>query len=118
MPTSRTRTVVITVVTVVWALNFAAGLVPPLHYKPDQAINGIFMAIVGGIFAYGAVKDRSNDDDARPPRQSSGRSPSRRDAREDADEPPNQGGSVRKLREASDSDEDDLDERNAWGDPR
>jgi hypothetical protein len=67
VPTSRTRTVVIAVVTAVWALNFAAGLVPPLHYKPDQAINGIFMTIVGGIFAYGAVKDRANPPAPSPP---------------------------------------------------
>lgn len=50
----RTRTTVIGVVTAVWAINFAAGLVPALTYKPDQAINGIFMAIVGGLFAIGA----------------------------------------------------------------
>jgi len=52
----RTRTIVIGVVTGVWFLNFAAGLVPALNYQPDQAINGIFMAIVGGLFALGAAK--------------------------------------------------------------
>ena len=50
----RTRTTVIAVVTSVWAANFAAGLFPPLGYEPDQAINGIFMTIVGGLFAVGA----------------------------------------------------------------
>lgn len=55
----RTRTVIIGVVTGVWALNFMAGLVPQFEYQPDQAINGIFMAIVGGLFALGA---RSNKD--------------------------------------------------------
>lgn len=52
----RTRTIVIGVVTGVWFLNFAAGLVPALSYQPDQAINGIFMAIVGGLFALGVAK--------------------------------------------------------------
>lgn len=52
--TSRMRTVVIAVVTAVWAANFAAGLIPALEYQPDQAINGIFMTIVGGMVALGA----------------------------------------------------------------
>lgn len=52
--TSRMRTTVIVVVTAVWAANFAAGLLPALHYKPDQAINGIFMTVVGGMVALGA----------------------------------------------------------------
>jgi hypothetical protein len=42
---------IIYVVTAVWALNFIVGLVPQFDYKPDQAINAIFMAIVGGLFA-------------------------------------------------------------------
>lgn len=49
----RTRTVIIAVVTTVWALNFTAGLVVD-DYKPSESINGIFMAIVGGLFALGA----------------------------------------------------------------
>ena len=58
----RTRTTVIAVVTSVWAVNFAAGLIPALNYKPDQAINGIFMDIVGGLFAIGA-RGKGDDDD-------------------------------------------------------
>lgn len=49
----RTRTVIIAVVTTVWAINFTAGLVVE-NYKPSESINGIFMAIVGGLFALGA----------------------------------------------------------------
>lgn len=45
-----------------WAINFGAGLLPALDYQPDQAINGIFMAIVGGLFALGA-RDRDKKDE-------------------------------------------------------
>ena len=55
----RTRTVIIAVVTTVWALNFTAGLVLS-DYKPSESINGIFMAIVGGLFALGARQGSSN----------------------------------------------------------
>lgn len=48
---------IIIVVTAVWAINFIAGLAVK-SYEPDQSINAIFMAIVGGLFALGA---RSND---------------------------------------------------------
>lgn len=51
----RTRTVIIAVVTAVWAINFLAGLVIG-DYKPSESINGIFMGIVGGLFALGGVK--------------------------------------------------------------
>ena len=57
----RTRTVIIGVVTTIWAINFLAGLVVK-GYEPDQAINGIFMAIVGGLFALGARKNDSNSE--------------------------------------------------------
>lgn len=67
MLTDKTRTTVIAVVTTVWAANFVAGLIPALEYEPDQAINGIFMAIVGGLFALGARKDGGD-----PPAGSSG----------------------------------------------
>ncbi len=53
MISDKTRTAIISVVTAVWAINFLAGLSVP-DYEPDQAINGIFMAIVGGLFALGA----------------------------------------------------------------
>jgi hypothetical protein len=63
MISDRTRTIIIFVVTTVWAVNFAAGLVLPA-YKPSESINGIFMAIVGGLFALGA---RSNNKTPEPP---------------------------------------------------
>jgi len=54
MISDRLRTVIIIIVTAVWAGNFIAGLVPVLEYEPDQAINAAFMLIVGGLFAIGA----------------------------------------------------------------
>lgn len=59
----RTRTVIITVVTVVWAINFLAGLFVR-DYQTSESINGIFMAIVGGLFALGA---RKQDPPSPPP---------------------------------------------------
>lgn len=56
MPSDRVRNALIAVVTTVWAVNFASGLLVP-SYEPDQAINAIFMAVVGGLFAIGARKD-------------------------------------------------------------
>jgi hypothetical protein len=53
-----TRRVIIYLVSGVWAVNFGAGFVVE-GYKPDQAINGIFMAIVGGLFALGARSDKN-----------------------------------------------------------
>jgi hypothetical protein len=48
----------------VWAANFAAGFLIK-GYEPDQAINAVFMAIVGGLFALdrrGTDKNGKNDD--------------------------------------------------------
>lgn len=53
---------IISIVTAVWALNFIVGLVPQLNYKPDQAINAIFMAIVGGLFALQARRPEDKDE--------------------------------------------------------
>lgn len=60
----RTRTVIIYLVATVWAVNFIAGLVVT-DYKPSESINGIFMAIVGGLFALGARggHDKTKDGD-------------------------------------------------------
>lgn len=58
----RSRTVVIGLVTAVWAINFGAGFVLP-DYEPDQSINAIFMAIVGGLFALGKKDDNPKGDD-------------------------------------------------------
>lgn len=61
MLSERSRTVIIFVITGVWAINFVAGLVVP-DYQTSESINGIFMAIVGGLFALGAKKDRDRPD--------------------------------------------------------
>lgn len=60
MPSERVRNAIIAVVTTVWAVNFGAGLVVE-SYEPDQAINAIFMAIVGGLFAIGARRENGGD---------------------------------------------------------
>lgn len=52
----RATTVIVGLVSSIWAVNFSAGVVLP-DYKPDQAINGIFMAIVGGTLALGRRGD-------------------------------------------------------------
>jgi len=59
----RLKNWIISIVTTVWAINFVAGLVPQLNYKPDQAINAIFMAIVGGLFALQARKPDDKEKD-------------------------------------------------------
>lgn len=41
---------IIVLVSVVWAANFGLQFFVP-EYKPDVAINGIFMAVVGGALA-------------------------------------------------------------------
>ena len=61
----RTRTIIIAVVTTVWGVNFGAGFFVD-DYKPDQAINGIFMAVVGTLFAVGSRNSKDKDQD--PPR--------------------------------------------------
>lgn len=61
MISDRVRTVIIGVVTSVWAVNFTAGLVVE-GYQPSESINGIFMAIVGGLFALGARHGGKRDD--------------------------------------------------------
>lgn len=48
-------------VTVVWVINFAATLVPPLDYKPDPMIHAAFTFIVGGALALKGNKDKEDD---------------------------------------------------------
>jgi hypothetical protein len=59
MPSERVRNIIIAVVTTVWAVNFAAGLIVP-EYDPDPTIHAVFMSIVGGLLAIGARNDNSN----------------------------------------------------------
>jgi hypothetical protein len=51
-------TAIIVVVTIVWAVNFAAQFVVD-NYSPDVAINGIFMAVVGGAIALSRKDSKS-----------------------------------------------------------
>lgn len=56
-------TAIVVIVTIVWAINFGAQFIVDA-YKPDVAINGIFMAIVGGALA---LSRRDNKHDEDPP---------------------------------------------------
>lgn len=62
--TDKTASVIIGVVTAIWAGNIVAGVVQWNGYTPSESVNGIFMAIVGGAFAYRArakSSDKSDD---------------------------------------------------------
>lgn len=58
----RARTVIISVVTAVWASNFLAGIFVS-GYETSESINGIFMTIVGGLFVIGARTNGKNGKD-------------------------------------------------------
>lgn len=51
------------IVTIVWAVNFVATLIPPLHYQTDPALHAVFGAIVGGAFALSRDKKHHDGDD-------------------------------------------------------
>lgn len=55
-------TAIIIVVTLVWAVNFAAQFIVD-EYSPDVAINGIFMAVVGGALALSRRPNKDNKPD-------------------------------------------------------
>lgn len=62
-------TAIIVIVTLVWAINFGAQFLID-DYSPDVAINGIFMAIVGGALALsrrGNNGDKKATDDGEKP---------------------------------------------------
>lgn len=56
------RTTVVLVVTGIWAINIVAGILMET-YEADQAVNGIFMAIVGGLLAADRASRHKNGDD-------------------------------------------------------
>lgn len=58
---NMTKAVVI-VVTAIWAANIVAGIVMD-SYEADQAVNGIFMAIVGGLLAADRASKKKQDGD-------------------------------------------------------
>lgn len=51
MISDRTATIIISVVTTIWALNILAAMFEINDYQTSESINGIFMAVVGGAFA-------------------------------------------------------------------
>lgn len=57
MISDRTATIVIAVVTTVWAANIVAGVIALNGYQPSESLNGIFMSIVGGAFVLRARND-------------------------------------------------------------
>jgi len=61
----RTATVVIYVVGGVWVVNIFAGMFRLHGYEPSEAINGIFMGIVGYAFIERSRRrdPRDRDDD-------------------------------------------------------
>lgn len=54
---TRTRTAVIVVVTAAWVANFALGALWE-EYDPSEAVNGVFLIVVGYLFTTGAKKDK------------------------------------------------------------
>lgn len=54
-------TAIIVIVTIVWAINFGAQFIVA-EYKPDVAINGIFMAVVGGALALSRRGNKDGED--------------------------------------------------------
>ena len=63
MISSRMRTTLVTIVTTAWIINFGAGFFNE-DYQSSDAVNGIFMLIVGAIFAAGAKSNGGGGDAA------------------------------------------------------
>lgn len=40
----------IRLVAIVWTMNLVAGMLPWLHYQPNESVNGVFGLIIGGLF--------------------------------------------------------------------
>ena len=55
----RSANIIIGVVTAVWAANIVAGMVQLNGYQPSEAVNGIFLTIVGGAFV---LRSKSKDE--------------------------------------------------------
>ena len=47
---NRSATVIIYVVTAIWAFNIVAGMFTFTGWQPSSEVNGAFMLIVGGAF--------------------------------------------------------------------
>lgn len=63
MLSDRGASVIIYLVSGVWAANMIISMIPPLHYQPDPAIHGIFTVIVGGGFAVRAKVENRREND-------------------------------------------------------
>lgn len=46
----KDNTWIVRLVATMWVLNLGAGMIPALNYDPSEAVNGIFMVIVGSLF--------------------------------------------------------------------
>lgn len=54
----------IRLVATMWALNLGAGMIPGLNYDPSEAVNGIFMVIVGSLFVANKAEKPQHDEDS------------------------------------------------------
>jgi hypothetical protein len=59
----RVVNLVISLVCLVWGVNFFARFIPSLNYTPSESINAIFMAIVGGLIALKRNGNGGNSND-------------------------------------------------------
>lgn len=64
----RARTAVILVITVVWAFNFAAGVMIA-NYKAPPEINSIFMGTVGALLATAPIGNRRRSENSNQDQQ-------------------------------------------------
>lgn len=58
----RDNTWIVRLVATMWVLNLGAGMIPALNYDPSEAVNGIFMVIVGSLF----VANKAERSDKQP----------------------------------------------------
>jgi len=65
---NKVRTLLIVVVTLVWAANFTAPIVVK-DYKPAPELNVAFMAIIGVLTASYRKENDDDEDDSRPNRE-------------------------------------------------
>lgn len=61
MISDRTATILIGVITAIWAVNIVAGMFQFNSYRPSESINGIFLTIVGGAFALRARGEKKDE---------------------------------------------------------
>lgn len=59
MLSDRTVTVIVGVVTVIWAVNVIAGMIPHSDYNPPESINAIFVTIVGGALTFSKTRGKN-----------------------------------------------------------